>query len=73
MPAFLISNDLHNTEAAVVPGRSGIVRPTQVQSVRKRLCNVEGCDCEGLLNERGPQTCKISVDSNGHVRVSSRK
>ncbi len=71
MTAFIIRNDFHDSEAAAVPGRSGIVSKNQVASIRKRLCGVEGCDCDGILNERGPQKYRIYVDPNRNVRVTA--
>ncbi len=72
MPVFTIRNDVHNTEAMIATGRHNLLLPHQIESIRRRLCSIKGCDCGGQLKESGPQICKITVTKQGKIRLGGQ-
>ena len=69
MPLYTLRNDVHGTEAMIAMNSAGVLKTHQIESIRRRLCGIEECDCGGLLKESGPQICPVRLDRYGKIKL----
>ena len=63
-----ISNSFHRTEVTLsVPWHCRLSR-YQIRRARRELCGVDGCQCGGVLGERGQQEPGLRIDIVGNDR-----
>ena len=71
MENVTIKNEYHNSAARIRVRTDGetILSRATVRRVRRALCGISGCDCGGVLGERGWQAVAIDAMPDGTVMV----
>jgi hypothetical protein len=66
-----LTNDFHHTTVTLnVNDESQELSPGQISRTRKALCGIDGCECGGVVGQRGPQTVTVTTLALGRVGVS---